>query len=202
MKISGTTLAAWHAHIKWRMLVLLLASCIAAAGPTAFAAPEEGGHNGLERSVKAAFLYKFIGYIEWPPAAFPGPDSPYVIGVADADTVAAELVQIAHGRTVNRRSVTVRKVSEEDELSGLHMLFIGRNAASRQAQLLEAAQQYSIVTVTETDDALAQGSVINFRVTEGRVRFDVSLPAAEKSDLKLSSRMLSVASSVQRGSRR
>ena len=177
--------------------MVLLACFIFPAGSSVFAATDVTNDYELERSVKAAFLYKFLGYIEWPPTAFSRPDSPFVIGVVGADTVASELAQIASGRSVNNRPVAVRRVTEKDSLSGIHMLFIGRGAASRQPQLLAAAQQNSIVTVTETEDALAHGSVINFRLADGRVRFEVSLAAAERSDLKLSSRMLSVASAVQ-----
>jgi hypothetical protein len=189
--------------IKIRLggLAILLASFMAGAGSPALTQDEERSNTGLERGVKAAFLYKFLGFIEWPPEAFPQPDSPFVIGVIGADTVAAELAQIAAGRTVNNRPVTVKKITNGEPFSELHMLFIGRSESARQAQLLRTAQQHPIVTVTETEGALAQGSVINFRVADGRVRFDVSVVAAEKSDLKLSSRMLSVASSVHKMSR-
>lgn len=196
-KISSTL----RSQFRRSVLMPLLACLIVAAGVPAFAATSDAGDDGLERGVKAAFLYKFLGYIEWPPTAFPKPDSPFVIGVVGADSVATELTQIASGRTVNNRPVTVRRINERDPLSGIHLVFIGRSAAPRQPQLLAAAQQNSIVTVTETEDALAHGSVINFRLSDGRVRFEVSLAAAEKSDLKLSSRMLAVASSVH-GSRR
>lgn len=190
-------------RIRSRMPVLLLLIIALCMSATAFPAPvqNESGNNGLERGVKGAFLYKFLGYIEWPPSAFPQPDSPFVIGVAGAETVLTDLTQIARGRTVNNRPVTVKRITGADSLSGLHMLFIGRSESARQAQLLKAAQQHPIVTVTETEGGLAQGSMINFRVIDGRVRFDVSMAQAERNELKLSSRMLSVASSVHTASR-
>ena len=201
MNFARGKLVKFRSQTRRRVLVLLLASVVIAAASPVRAAPEGVNGNGLERGVKAAFLYKFLGYIEWPPTVFPRPDSPFVIGVVGDDAVAAELAHIASGRTVNNRPVTVMRVNEKEPLSGIHMLFIGRSVGARQQQLLEMGQKYSILTVTETEDALAQGTVINFRLTEGRVRFEVSLAAAEKSDLKLSSRMLSVASLVH-GSRR
>lgn len=200
----GSPSKAWEMLrmcMRWRAWLLLLASFMIVAGASAIAQNEGVGNNGLERGVKAAFLYKFLGFIEWPPAAFSKPDSPFVIGVVGSDAIAAELAQIARGRTVNNRRVTVKKISNGEPISDLHMLFIGSAESARQAQLLRTAQQYPIVTVTETEGALAQGSVINFRVEDGRVRFDISVIAAEKNDLKLSSRMLSVASSVHGTSR-
>jgi hypothetical protein len=201
MKSLSMTWIVPHVRFGLRILVVMLTCLFFAAGVPA-AATQIGNETGLERGVKAAFLYKFLGYIEWPPAAFPRPDSPYVVGVASADTVASELAELAAGRTVNNRPVTVKRLKEGEPISGVHLLFIGRSAAARQPQLLEAARRNSIATVTETENALAQGSMINFRLTNGRVRFDVSLQAAENANLRLSSRMLSVASTVYPGARR
>jgi hypothetical protein len=71
---------------------------------------------------------------------------------------------------------------------------------SRPQQVLKSATQQGVLTVTEVENGLLQGSVINFRVVEDRVRFEVSLPAAEKNNVRLSSRLLSVAYQVQKGS--
>jgi hypothetical protein len=150
--------------------------------------------SGVERGVKAAFLYKFLGYVE-----YPQDNGPLVVGVLGADDIGAELVRITTGRNVGGRPVMVRTLREGDALTGLHMLFIGADAA-RSTAMLRAAQQQGVLTVTESDNGLQQGSVINFLLVEDRVRFEVSLPAAEKSGLKLSSRLLSVAYHVLKGS--
>lgn len=196
MSTPGAASAMLRAYVASRVLMLLFALSVLATGFPVFAATGGSDANELESGVKAAFLYKFLGYIDWPSTAFSKPDSPYVIGVFAADAIAEELAQIASGRMVNSRPVTVRKIREGEPLSGIHMLFIGRKAGARQAQLLDMARQNSIVTVTETENGLAQGSVINFRLAEGKIRFEVSLLAAEKGDFKFSSRLLSVASAV------
>lgn len=163
------------------------------------AAPTENIGGATASGVKAAFLYKFLGYVEWPPTSAGQSNSPITIGVIGADDVAAELSEIARGRTVNDRSLAVRQLREGDPLTGIQVLFIGRTDGVRLDQLLKMAQQRAILSVTETDGALAQGSVINFMPVDSRIRFEVSLEAAEKSNLKLSSRMLSVAHRVQKG---
>lgn len=201
MNFFGNALAAFRARWVRAVLALFLASFTAGLSVSAIAQQENPSPSALERGVKAAFLYKFLGFIEWPPAAFSKADTPLTIGIIGADTVAAELAQIAQGRTVNNRKVIVKKISNGEPLSEFHMLFIGRGESARQGQLLKAAHHYPIVTVTETEGALEQGSMINFRVAEGRVRFEISLVAAERTDLKLSSRMLAVASSVHTVSR-
>jgi len=182
----------------------LLAAAVILAGPlgwqglTARAADEP---ETLEHRVKAAFLYKFAGYVEWPEASFTQPDTPVTIAVIGAEPLAAELVQAVTGRTVNDRPLTVKRLKAGESLAGVHVLFIGRSESARLPQLAQTAQPRSILTVTESEGALTQGSVINFIVTDRRVRFEVSLESAEKSGLRLSSRLLAVAQDVRIGGR-
>src|SRR5688572_9880942 len=157
------------------------------------AAPADSDSAAAERSIKAAFLYKFAGYVQWPDGAFARPDTPIVIAVIGEDRLADELVPLVAGRTVDGRPLAVRNQTDEVP-SGIHILFIGRAETGRLRAI--AAQMRPVLIVTESEGALAQGSVINFVVTGGRVRFEVSLDAAEKHRLKLSSRLLSVAQSV------
>ena len=186
----------------YRARVLLIAAAAALGGaalcPGAGAWAQEDPVQ-LELKVKAAFLYKFLGYIDWPAASFAKPDMPFTIAVLGADALAAELAQAVTGRTVNDRPVAVRRLKPGESLDGIHVLFVGRAENARLAQLAQAAQARSILTVTESEGALAQGSVINFVVTERRVRFEIALDSAEKSRLKLSSRLLAVAQQVRTG---
>lgn len=174
-------------------LFCLALSCIAGSAGGADAPP--GAAPDIERGVKAAFLYKFLGYVEYPPQEATGA---LVVGVMGADDIAAELLRVTAGRAVGGRGVMVRAVRDGEPLTGLHMLFIGSEVA-RPAPVLRAAQQSGVLSVTEVDNALQLGSVINFRLVDDRVRFEVSLPAAEKSNIRLSSRLLSVAYHVLKG---
>jgi hypothetical protein len=151
----------------------------------------------LERGVKAAFLYKFAAYVEWPESAFPGSDSPIVIGVAGDDALAAELARITANRVIGGRSFAVRRVYDPDSLNGLQMLFIGRADNARVAQYTKALQSRPTLVVTESEGVRAQGSVINFVIVDGRVRFSIANDEAERRGIKLSSRLLSVAQNVQ-----
>jgi hypothetical protein len=183
--------------VHWARCLLVAAAVVVAAvggwpGENAWAQEEE-------LRVKAAFLYKFVGYIDWPSAAFARPDTPVTIAVVGADPLAAELAQAVAGRTVNDRPVTVRRLKPGEALDGVHVLFVGKAENARLPQLAQAAQARSILTVSETDGALAQGSVINFVLAERRVRFEIALDSAEKSRLKLSSRLLAVAQQVRTG---
>jgi hypothetical protein len=150
-----------------------------------------------ERTVKAAFVYKFLSYVEWPAAAAPG--APLVIGVVGADEFAAELAELVRGRTVNDHPIEVRRVRPSDPLTGLNVLFTGAAEQARLAALARAAAARGVLTISEGEDGLDRGSVINFVVIDGRVRFEVSLEAAERAGIRLSSRLLAVAHFVRMG---
>jgi len=178
-------------------LVLLFAVLLAGFGLTCLAGgaqPASTGVPTLERSVKAAYLSKFLGYVDFAEAA---PNAPLNVGVLAADDIAAELTRITAGRPVNGRPVQVRRLRDGDSLEGLHMVFIGTDSA-RPVQALRSAADKSVLSVTEMDNGLQQGAVINFRLVDDRVRFEVSLQAAEKGGLRLSSRLLSVAYHIQK----
>jgi hypothetical protein len=155
--------------------------------------------DALEHRVKAAFLYKFAGYVDWPAAAFAGADMPITFGVIGSEPLAAELAAVVAGRTINNRNLAVRRLKAGESLAGVHILFVGTAESSRLGQLARSAQPHAVLTVSESDGALDQGSMINFIVSDRRVRFEVALDSAEKSGIRLSSRLLAVAQQVRTG---
>jgi uncharacterized protein DUF4154 len=150
--------------------------------------------QALEHEIKAAFVFKFLSFVEWPAQAFARPETPIAIGVLGAEEVYNELQEIVSGRVVQGRPVTVRRVREGEALNGLHVLYVGRGGAT---VLAKPGQPRSLLVITEWDGALDQGSIINFVRSEGRVRFEVALDTAERRGLRISSRMLAVAQNVR-----
>jgi hypothetical protein len=201
---------AARARMPWRviglcclgyMLVLAAWSAPTSGGddgkpqPEAWSAPTSVGDDGKprpEHEIKAAFLYKFLGYVEWR-GVFEQPTLPIVIGVLAADDIAAELRTLARGRQVGGHPIQVRRVGKDDALEGVHMLFVGRAESSRVPELAPVAHRRGVLLVTDYEGALDDGSAINLVVIANRVRFEVSLDATERSRLKLSSRLLAVA---------
>jgi hypothetical protein len=162
----------------------------------AFAAEAQ---TALERTVKAAYLYKFLSYVEWPPPVLPAPGAPLVIGVMGSEEIFGELQKVALERTVAERPLEVRRIREPSEVAGVQMVFVGRSVSTRLPELARAAQQQSVLLVSEVDGGLRMGSVINLVIVDGRVRFEVALDAAERSGLRLSSRLLALAQTVRPG---
>jgi hypothetical protein len=154
-------------------------------------------NSTLERQVKAAYLYKFAGFVEWPEGSFARPDSPVVIGVAGADQLAEQLEQTVAGHTANGRPLLVKRIKRGDSLAGLHMLFIAAQDKSLAQEMLAASRGQPVLTVTDGGDAAGLGSMINFVIADERLRFEVSLKHAAAARLKISARMLSAAYRVQ-----
>ena len=185
---AGQVIAMWR-----NMLVLVVLAALTGL-PTSHA--QAADHPEVETQVKAAYLFKFGNYVEWPDRAFANGGSPLQIGVIGADALADELTQLAAGRTINGRPVTVRKLRREDSMAGLNILFMGKLNSGRIAEILTATKGQPMLTVTESDDALAIGSMINFVIVDGKVRFEVAPRAAGQGNLSISARLLAAAYKV------
>jgi hypothetical protein len=147
-------------------------------------------------AVKAAFLYKFPSFVDWPPGVFQRPNQPLVIGVVGDDTLAADLEQMVAGRTTDGRAVTVHRVADAASAAGVHVLYIARRSDARLQDFI-AAVPGPVLIVTEQPGALQLGSVLNFAEDGSRMRFSASLVSAASRKLKLSARLLAVAESVE-----
>jgi hypothetical protein len=169
--------------------LLLLLILLSAAGATA--QPET-----LEHQVKAAFLYQFPAYVQWPASSFADSSSPLVFGMLEADAIADELIAISRGNLVAGRTIVVKKINPGDSVEGLQVLFVGQSQTRTSEPLLLQALDGAVLTITEAPAQRPDGSVINFAIIDDRVRFDVSLPMAEQARLTISARLLQVARRV------
>jgi hypothetical protein len=165
---------------RTRLWLQLCSRWIVGAGVVALAgwlapACAQTASAATERAVKAAYVYKFLDYVDWPAGVFATPDAPIVVGVIGSDDLAAELADTVKGRTVQERAIEVRRMRPAESLAGVHVLFIGAAERSRTIQLARAAHARGILTITASDDGLERGSIINLVVVGGRVRFEVAL---------------------------
>jgi hypothetical protein len=153
----------------------------------------------LEYAVKAAYLTKFIPFIQWPEAAFASPAAPVTICVLGSDPFGASLDKAAAGgaKSVDR-PIAVRRLAELDPAASCHILFIGGGDPAVTDGALEAMKGRAVVTVTDTD-AEPRG-VISFAVVGNRVRFDVDDSLAAQGGLVVSSKLLGLARSVKQRS--
>jgi YfiR/HmsC-like len=150
--------------------------------------------EGTEAGVKAAYLYKFMAYVEWPGKGPDGLDAPQVIGVVGADAVATELQQVLTARKDSKNPLVARKLNPGEAPSGVDVLYLGRGVSP--GRWLAAVAGRPVLVVTDEPGGLPEGSALNFVLVGRRLRFEASPSAAERAGLRLSARLLAVAERI------
>ncbi|HMC16848.1 MAG TPA: YfiR family protein [Albitalea sp.] len=172
-------------------LALLLA--LAAVGTVQ---AQERQERATPAAIKAAFLSKFLNYIDLPASAPAQRDNPLVIGVAGADDVHQALLQLLKERGPDQRRLVARRLAEGDSLAGVQLLFVGASIDPLHSSLVRAVRERALLLVTDSPDGLKAGACINFVNLGNRVRFEISLDAAEQHSIRISSRVLALAERV------
>jgi hypothetical protein len=149
----------------------------------------------LETQIKAAYLYKFCLYVDWPVSAFESPNSPITIGISRDRALSEELQRITGQRQVKDRSIEVRYIDSLEAFKGLHVLYVGSTTGDESKAVFAKVAMQPILTVIEEGPSGMPG-IIEFVVNESRVKFNVKLNEAEQAGLHLSSDLLSVANVV------
>jgi len=157
----------------------------------AAAAPQE--REAPEYEIKAAFLYNFASFVEWPSSAFPDKESPFTVGVLGQDPFGSGLEEAFKGKTVNGRRIAVRRGSDVKELGACQVLFVSASEKERAAKILEALKGRPTLTVGDLSGFAALGGCINFYVEGKKVRFEINPEAAKRANLTLSSKLLRLA---------
>ena len=155
-----------------------------------------------EPQVKAAFLFNFAKYVDWPRGAFATPDSPIVLGVVGRDEMGDALAKTISGKTVDGRRFELKRFTAGDNCAGCHILFLSASEKKRLPEILARLRGASVLTVGESESFLQAGGVINFARRNQRVRLEVNAAAADQAGLKISSKLLNVADLVIGGAKK
>ena len=150
-----------------------------------------------EYRIKAAFLYNFTKFVEWPPERFGAPQAPIVIGVLGDNPFGAVLEETVKNRKVNARAVEVIQLASPEDAARAHVVFVSADAGSRYETFVRT-NSWGILSVSETRNDAHFGQVINFSTAGDKVRFEVDINAAEKRGLRVSAQLQKLASSVRR----
>lgn len=160
------------------------------------AAPEPRASSEYE--VKAAFLYNFAKFVEWPQDGRLEAE-PFVITVLGDDPFGRVLDDTLRGKTVGRSAIALRRAARIEDVGRSEILFISDSERTRLSPILSRVGSAAVLTVGETSDFAARGGIIGFRIQGERVRLDISVSAAERAGLKISSQLLRVARLVGPG---
>lgn len=147
----------------------------------------------LDVEIKAAFIYHFSQFVEWPTNAFADSDSPLVIGVLGKDPFGQRLDALVKGEMIRGRPLEVRRFSEPAAALGAHILFISQSEEREWGAILEALGKRPVLTVSEIDNFTTRGGIIQFYTSENRVRLRINNHNANRVGLSLSSKLLRVA---------
>jgi hypothetical protein len=190
MKIPAGILHAKRLFSFSAMLVIVAALGATPCGATA--------DESLERSVEAAFLYKFGHYVEWPESAFASPTSPFNLCIVGDDPFGSTLDKVVEGESINGRSIVIRRLKKLAKDSGCHILYLGNSETQDADQIMEDIRDSNILTVSDTDNSGAGGTgIIAFVIANNHVRFNIDDEAAAQNKLVISSKLLDVALNVK-----
>jgi len=149
-----------------------------------------------EYQVKALFLFNFAKYVDWPAEAFLSKNAPIVIGVLGKDNFKEDLQRAVESKSITGRTIIIKYVTADAELSGCHILFISASEKSRLEEILVKTGTLPILTVGEQEQFLEKNGIINFRLKKENIRLEINLAAARKANVQISSKLLAVADVV------
>ena len=177
----------------WALGFLVVSvSAVVSGAPGAQAQPS----LDREQQIKAAFLYNFVKFVDWPIEVLPETSDTISICVLGDDPF-YETLETIKGKTVKGRRLAVRRVGAVKDLESCHVAFIGAAEEKRLPQLMQRLQGSSVLTVGDMEGFTQSGGIINFVVEKNKVRFEINVNRAERARLKLSSQLLGLARVVR-----
>ena len=149
-----------------------------------------------EYQVKAAFLFHFAQFVDWPPQVFKGPDSPLTYCTVGEDPFHGALDAALSGKTFGARPFRVQHFRQAAEVQGCQVLFIGTLERKSIPDALADLRGSPVLTVGESEHFAQEGGMIGFCLEDSKVRFEINLSAAESAKLRISARLLALAKTV------
>ena len=146
-----------------------------------------------EYQIKAAFLFNFAKFVEWPPTAFAGATSPIVIGILGENPFKDDLAGMIRNKTVDGRPLVVKQFGSATEATNCHILFISTSEKDKLPEILKGLKETSVLTVGEMDHFTESGGMIRFVLKEQKIRFQINNGEATRAKLKISSKLMSLA---------
>lgn len=150
-----------------------------------------------EYQVKAAFIFNFTRFVEWPAGTFSAPNEPLAVCILGQDPFVRTLEATVAGKMVDARPLVVRGIPSPKQANGCHVVFIGSNESKHVTAVLSGVAGPGVLTIGDSDIPGGTGAAITFLLEGGKVRFDINVDAAERAKLRISSRLLSLAHSVE-----
>lgn len=149
-----------------------------------------------EYEIKAAFLLKFAGFVDWPDEKFPEPETPFRIGVLGADPFGQILDEAVRDRKVGDRPIELRRAASADSLTQCHMVFVSASEEKKLADILEGLHKAHVLSVGDLAGFAEHGGIIYLKKEADKIRFEINLGSARRAGLSLDSKLLNLARTV------
>ena len=178
-----------HLRNFWlRCLALLLAF-----------AHDTGAQTGAskEYEVKAAFLFNFIQFVEWPADTFNGDDEPFTIGVFGDDPFGGTLEETVRGETFHKHKIVVRHSRRIADMQTCQLVFVSKSEKNHEAEVIAKCASHKTLTVSDLPDFANHGGIIDFYAEGKKIRFEINPGAAKREGLKVSSQLLNLGKIVE-----
>ena len=187
-----------RSHTIAVVIVLHALALLWAAPSNAGAAAGAAAAPAREYEIKAAFLYNFTKFVDWPARTFANADAPIVIGVLGDSPCVQALERLIKDRKVNGRTIVVRRIASAAEAKVTQLLFVGSAQEAQFAGLEPAIESLPVLTVGESPGFETLGGAIEFVPQGDKIRFEINIDAAEHAGLKISAQLQKLATVVHR----
>jgi hypothetical protein len=174
-------------------MLLVLAGAVSILVP-----PELRAQSEVEEyKAKAAFLFHFAQFAEWPPETFKDPNAPLTFCIFGQDPFLGALDDTVNRKLIGIRTLRVQHLKQAQEVTqACQILFIGTGERKRIPALVAALKEFPVLTVGETENFVREGGMIGFCLEGNKMRFEINLGAAGRAKLKISARLLALAKTV------
>jgi hypothetical protein len=150
-----------------------------------------------EYQVKAAFLYNFTKFVEWPNSSFAATNAAFVIGIVGNDPFGGTLDEVVKSGQAHGRLLQVKRLKSGDRIGDCQILFVSRSETGNIESFLQDLGQQPVLTVGDAEGDAARGLMINLIVVKGSVKMEINRQRAEQSHLQISSKLLGLAKIVE-----
>ena len=173
--------------------ILLLAVLIPSNFCPAAGTPANADRTPTEYEVKAAYIYYFAKFVNWPNDSFPSPNAPIRIGVLGDDQFGSLLETVVKDKTIQEHPISIRLLKWPVDFRSCHMIYISASELKRAKQITEDLRGHAVLTVTEADAGSQAKAIMNLFVEGGKVQFEIDVAGAERAHLQISSKLLRLA---------
>lgn len=157
----------------------------------------ENGPRAPEYLIKAAYLYNFALFVEWPADAFTAPDAPFLVCIIGSDPFGWAIDRTIHDKRISDRRIVIERLQSTQDARHCHLLFVSGSDGALTADLAKRLAGLPILIVGDAPTASPFAGAVVFTVHDNKVGFEIDLQAAKRTRLKISSKMLNLARVVR-----